>query len=176
MASELFTPVGRIVKTHGLNGEVSFLPFSDAPLDLLCGLDIWVVPPSPSVRTSRFESWRPGPKGPIVKLGGIDSIDIARTVTGRELLVRADSLPESWVQEPEEDFIGMRVSDEIHGDLGEIEDVIETGANDVWVVSGGYGEVLIPVIDDVVLDVDHEAGSVAVRLLPGLLPGEVDDE
>jgi 16S rRNA processing protein RimM len=66
----------------------------------------------------------------------------------------------------------MRVNDAAHGDLGMIEDLIVTGANDVWVVSGPYGEVLIPVIDDVVLAVDHDAGSISVRLLPGLLPEE----
>lgn len=172
MASELFTPVGRIVKTHGLNGEVSFMPFSDASLDALCGLDVWVVPPSPEVRVTRFESWRPGPKGPIVSLDGIDSIDTARTIVGRELLARADSVPAVWEQEPEDDFIGMQVHDTVHGDLGEIHDLIVTGANDVWVVAGPYGEVLIPVIDDVVLDVDHDARSITVRLLPGLLPEE----
>jgi 16S rRNA processing protein RimM len=172
MASELFTPVGRIVKTHGLNGEVSFMAFSDASLDALCGLDVWVVPPSTEVRVARFESWRPGPKGPIVTLSGVDSIDAARTIVGRELLARTDSVPEAWEQELEDDFIGMRVNDAAHGDLGMIEDLIVTGANDVWVVSGPYGEVLIPVIDDVVLAVDHDAGSISVRLLPGLLPEE----
>jgi 16S rRNA processing protein RimM len=52
-------------------------------------------------------------------------------------------------------------------------DVIETGANDVWVVQGTrFGEVLLPVTDEVVLDVDDASGTAHVRLLPGLIDGE----
>ena len=61
----------------------------------------------------------------------------------------------------------MSVVDEARGVLGEIVEVIVTGANDVWVVDGPFGEVLLPVIDDVVLDVDEEARTAQVRLLAG---------
>jgi 16S rRNA processing protein RimM len=176
MASELFTPVGRIVKTHGLDGEVSVIPFSDASLDVLSGLEAWVVPPSASVRQTRFVSWRPGPKGPIVTLDGVDSIDVARTITGRELLVHTEALPPEWLEVSEnEELLGMLVLDERHGELGRINDIILTGANDVWVVHGPLGEILIPVIDEVVLDVDVESGRALVNLLPGLLPEETDN-
>jgi 16S rRNA processing protein RimM len=59
------------------------------------------------------------------------------------------------------------------GDLGRIEETIVTGANDVWVVHGSYGEILIPVIDEVVIEVDEDDRTVSVTLLPGLL--EEDD-
>jgi len=50
-----------------------------------------------------------------------------------------------------------------------------TGANDVWVVHGPYGEVLLPVIDDVVVSFDEDAETVMVTLLPGLLPEEAEE-
>jgi 16S rRNA processing protein RimM len=71
--------------------------------------------------------------------------------------------------EDEPDPVGLKVVDEARGSLGLIEDVIVTGANDVWVVRGPYGEVLIPVIDDVVISVHESEGLVTVRLLPGLI-------
>jgi 16S rRNA processing protein RimM len=176
MAAEPFTPVGRIVKTHGLKGEVSVLFESDASLDVLVGVEAWIVPPTPGLRSSRIAGVRPGPKGPIVSLDGVDSIDVARTLSGREILVRTEDVPDGWLfAEEGEDIIGFALVDEQHGDLGEITDVIVTGANDVWVVTGPRGEVLVPVIDEVVLDVDADSRAVRVRLLPGLLPGEAEE-
>ena len=59
---------------------------------------------------------------------------------------------------------------------GIIVEVIVTGANDVWVVQGPFGEILIPVIDDVVLGVSEDDGVIVVRLLDGLMPGEGEFE
>ena len=52
--------------------------------------------------------------------------------------------------------------------LGQLTDVIETGANNVFVVSGTGGELLLPDIDEIVLNIDFEAGQMTVHLLPGL--------
>lgn len=175
MAAEPFTAVGRIAKTHGLKGEVSVIEYTDTSLDALVGLDAWLVPPVAAVRSTRLMAVRPGPKGPIVTLEGVDSIDVARGLGGREILVSTDALPEGWDRAPEPDMAGVGVVDEIHGDLGEIVEVIVTGANDVWVVDGPKGQVLIPVIDDVVISVDDERRTARVRLLEGLLPEGADE-
>lgn len=178
MADEPFTAVGRIAKTHGLKGEVSVIAYSEASLDVLTGLDAWLVPPPAALRSTRIAGVRPGPKGPIVTLEGCDGIDAARTLVGSEVLVATESLPTEWLEAAEEELpevLGMHVTDEVHGDLGEIVEYIETGANDVWVVEGPRGEVLIPVIEDVVIEVDEEAGEIVVRLLPGLLPEESEE-
>jgi 16S rRNA processing protein RimM len=175
VAGDPFTAVGRVVKAHGLAGEVSVLAYSDTPLDVLTGLEVWIVPPPASPRTTRIDSVRPGPKGPIVGLAAVNGIEEARALAGRELLVSTDALPETWT--PTEDTgaaCGLHVVDEVHGDLGEVSEVIVTGANDVWVVQGPFGEVLVPVIDEVVLSLDEQTGVARVRLLPGLLPDEAD--
>ena len=72
---------------------------------------------------------------------------------------------------------GLRVYDGQRGFLGVIVNVLQTGANDVSVVSGGsFGEVLIPVIEGVVEDIDFEEVTVHVNMLPGLLDeGEGSD-
>lgn len=154
------------------------ITYAEASLDVLAGLEAWLVPPPSALRSTRIAGVRPGPKGPIVALEGCDSIDTARSVVGSEILVATDSLPSEWIEALEDDLpevLGMRVTDELHGDLGEIVEYIETGANDVWVVEGPRGEVLIPVIEDVVIEVDEEAGEIVVRLLPGLLPEESEE-
>ena len=177
MAHKPYVPVGRVVKTHGLKGEVSVAATPGLPLTSLLGVEVWIVPPPSTQRSGRVESVRPGPKGPLVKLSGFEDLDAARAITGCELLVLEADLPAGW-QEPqaEEDLVGREVEDEDRGPLGAIVEVILTGANDVWVVDGPLGEILIPVIDDVVMGVDTDGGTIFVRLLDGLVPGEDEFE
>jgi 16S rRNA processing protein RimM len=66
--------------------------------------------------------------------------------------------------------IGLDVYTDEGDHLGHVVDILETGANDVYVVQGQRGEVLLPAIDDCVLDVDIAAGKMTVHLLDGLLP------
>ena len=65
--------------------------------------------------------------------------------------------------------IGLRVLSEDGDHLGEVVEVIETGANDVYVVRGESGELLLPAIDECVIDVDIEAGTMTVHVMDGLL-------
>lgn len=176
MAAEPFTQVGRIARTHGLKGEVSVIFDHNTSLDALLGLEAWVVPPPSGRRSTRILSMRPGPKGPLVTLEGFETIGAARDLSGRELLVRTEELPEDWQAPAEDEWVGLQVRDVVHGELGRIDEVILTGANDVWVVHGPLGEVLVPVIDDVVLGNDEVTGEIVVRLLPGLLPSEGEDQ
>ncbi len=177
MQPEPFAVVGRVVKTHGLKGEVSVVSATGASLSVLIGLDAWFTPPPRGVRSARISDVRPGPKGELVTFEGIGSIDAARAVCGANVLIRSDDVPAEWhAADLEDDSVeGYSVVDDVHGPLGEIVETIITGANDVWVVEGPLGEVLIPVIEQVVLDIDDDARRVSVHLLPGLLPGE-DDE
>lgn len=175
MAPAPFTALARVVKSHGLKGEVAVEPAADLPFVLPVGLEVWFVPPPAGVRTGRIENIRRGPKGPLVKVSGIDAIDAAQKLVGAEIMARTDDLPAGWDEPIEEDAepIGLTVTDAERGLLGKVVEVIVTGANDVWVVEGPFGEVLLPVIDDVVLAIDWEAETVQVKLLPGLLPDDV---
>ena len=68
--------------------------------------------------------------------------------------------------------IGLRVEDAAtHELLGEVVDIIETGANDVYLVRGQRGEILVPAIKDVVKQIDPSAGRMLIQPLPGMLPG-----
>ena len=100
---------------------------------------------------------------------GVADVATASLLRGCIVLASANDLPEV---EEAEDLIGFRVVDAHRGDIGEVTDLIITGANDVWVVVGQFGEVLVPVIDPVVDEVDEESKVIRVHLLPGLLNDE----
>lgn len=176
MTASPYVDLGRVVKTHGLKGEVSVAVAADLPFDLPEGLDVWFVPPPASVRAGRIEGVRPGPKGPLVKISGVDTVDAAYAICGTQMLAKRSDIPEEWFEEYDElDVTGMTVRDQARGVIGQVVETLITGANDVWVVEGPYGEVLIPVIDDVVIDIDETEGVIDVKLLLGLMPDEGED-
>ncbi|HEY5540161.1 MAG TPA: ribosome maturation factor RimM [Coriobacteriia bacterium] len=176
MAPAPFTALARVVKSHGLKGEVAVEPAADLPFVLPVGLEVWFVPPPSGVRTGRIENVRRGPKGPLLKVSGVDDIGTARTLVGVDILARTEDMPSAWGEplDAGTDPVGLSVTDVKRGSLGKVVELILTGANDVWVVDGPYGEVLLPVIDDVVLAIDWESGTAEVSLLPGLLPDDAD--
>ncbi len=144
---------------------------TETPLSVLAGCEVWLVPPPTGVRTAILTSARMVPKGTLLTLSGVTDIDTARALVGRDLLVDSSALPSDFfVAEPAaEGFDGFSVYDDTHGDLGTIVETIETGANDVWVLAGPLGEILVPVIEQVVLEIDLERSTIKVELLAGLL-------
>lgn len=172
MAEGRFVPVARVVKAHGLKGELSVASLVSDPNPLIEGLEVWFVPPHPSVRSGRIVSTRPGPKGLLATVDTVTDRHVSSALTGATIVVREADAPVG-PEEDDLDVIGVRVTDRARGFLGEIDEVIVTGANDVWVLSGGpFGEVLVPVIADshIVLTAD---GEYEIDLLAGLLE---DDE
>lgn len=169
-----FIPVGRVKKAHGLSGEVAVAPSGAIAGTPPEGSVVWFVPPPDGVRTGRVLSSRPTPAGWLLAIEGVNTKDAARALAGSVVLIHRDELADVLAP-AETDLTGISVSDEVHGDLGKIVDVIVTGANDVFVVQGPFGEILIPVIDDVVLDLDEDSRTARVKLLRGLLPGEAEE-
>jgi 16S rRNA processing protein RimM len=109
----------------------------------------------------------------ILQLTDVDSVEAAVELRGQLLSIPAEAAArprrgEHFVH----DIEGLRVQTEKGRELGTIREILRTGANDVYVLEGPLGEVLIPAIADVVRKVDVGGGRIVVRLLPGLLPGE----
>jgi 16S rRNA processing protein RimM len=95
----------------------------------------------------------------------------------------AESLRGQWLQVPEEEALplaegeyylyqleGLTVYSDSGQHLGELVAVLETGANNVFVVRGVSGEILLPDVTEVIREIDFAAGRMVVHLLPGLLP------
>ena len=157
-------PVGRVTRTHGLKGELKFFPADQDDL---------VVQNDQQIRlgetTFKIKSVR-GAKSPfIVKFEGIDSIEAAQSLLGQEVLVdREDfeSLPEGEYYRF--DIEGLKVFDDTGKYYGVIEDIIETGSNDVYVVRGDGKEWLVPMIDSIVQSIDLEQGKLIFHCVEGL--------
>jgi 16S rRNA processing protein RimM len=165
-----YAQIARVVKTHGTRGELAVASLGGALEDLPQGLEVWFVPPPEHPLCARLLGVRQGPKGPLATFEGIDSPESARALAGAVALARRSDLPEEWLPEEELDVSGFIVLDEERGPLGEVAETIFTGANDVWVVAGGsVGEVLIPVIEDVIISIDESTRTIRVNLLPGLI-------
>ncbi len=100
-------------------------------------------------------------EGALVSLSGVEDISAADELRGRYLLAREADLPEGWELHDVDNLMGREVRDVSAGVIGVIAEVMVTPANDVWVVRGEGGEVLLPVVDAVVRDVPAE-GPVTV--------------
>ena len=106
----------------------------------------------------------------ILKFKGYDNINDVERFRQAKLLVTRDNAVE--LAEDEyfiADLIGLKASSDEGEDLGEITDVLQTGANDVYVISKeGTPDLLVPAIKDCVVNVDIEAGTIVLHLLDGL--------
>lgn len=164
--------VGQVRRPHGIRGEVRVEVLTDYPERLLQREYLYLAHHrSPdSVAPYPVESIRPHKGVLLVKLGGVEDRDAAEKLRG--MLVQVP-LEEAVPLEEGEYYhfqvIGMEVETEEGEWLGRVADVLGTSAHDVFIVHGPRGEILLPAIDDVVLELDTDKGQMIVHLLPGIL-------
>lgn len=162
--------VGVISSTHGVRGEVKVFPTTDDP-ERFRDLDEVLLDTGKETITLEVEHVAFFKNMVILKFKGIDHIDEAAKYKGRDLLVtRENAVP---LEEGEFficDIIGSTVYEENGKEFGVLKDVLQTGANDVFVVEQADGkEVLLPCIDDCIKEIDVEGKRVVAFILPGLL-------
>jgi 16S rRNA processing protein RimM len=167
--------LGVVIGTHGLRGDLKVRGLSP---DFSLVLEV----PEILVRRSgvadlslpvRRAAWHKG--NVLLRLAGVDHIDAAEPLVGGEILAARTDLPEPaegswyWFQ-----LEGLTAFDRRLGELGTLDDVFSTGAHDIYVVHGPYGEVLIPAVPQFIVEVD-EAQRRMVFDLPEGLVAESDD-
>lgn len=173
--SETLLTVGKLVNTHGIRGEIKVLSRTDFPeVRFAPGSQLLIMPEDGKERLEvTVESSREHKGMYIVKLKGYHDINQVEKYKGS--LIKVTS--EDRVELPDNeyyfhDIIGCEVFSDNpdDGKLGVITEILTPGANDVWVVKRPKGQdLLIPVIDDVVLDVDVPGKKVKVHVMEGLL-------
>jgi 16S rRNA processing protein RimM len=173
MSDERLLNIGKIVNTHGIKGELKIYPQTDFPeVRFQPGSKLLMVPPE-SGETIAIEvvAAREQKTMYIVKIKGFDNINQVEKYKGWELKVtESERVPLSEGEYYFRDIIGCEVITEEGETLGTVKDILSPGANDVWVVKMAKGkELLLPVIDDVVLDVDVASRKIKVHLMEGLL-------
>ena len=162
--------VGIISSTHGVRGEVKVFPTTD-DMKRFKKLKEVLLDTGKETLTLEIEGVKFFKQFVILKFKGYDNIDDIVKYRGKSLFVPRENAVK--LQKDEyfiADLIGLKVVNEDGSFTGVLKDVMETGANDVYIVESEDGkEVLIPAIKDCILQVDFEKEQVLVHLLDGLL-------
>jgi 16S rRNA processing protein RimM len=161
--------VGRLLGSHGVRGEIKVNSLTEQKENLL-DFPNWVLGPEGGpYKSYTLVSGRSNAKGLIVRLGGVEDREAAQAMSGTDIWVSRSQLPQLdddhyyW-----NDLIGLMVVTESGEEIGKIQHLFETGANDVISVDYQGEERLIPFTEEVVLSVDVTTKLVVVRLLPGM--------
>ncbi|MCI5648917.1 MAG: ribosome maturation factor RimM [Fusicatenibacter sp.] len=166
---ETYLQIGVISSTHGVRGEVKVYPTTEP--ERFLDLDRVFLDTGKEKKEYHVAGVRFFKQFAIVKFQGIDNINDIEKYKGCSLYVdREDAIELEEDEYYIADLQGLDIYTE-NGELfGVLRDVMETGANDVYIVdSREHGEVLIPAIHDCILDVDLEKNRMTVHLLPGLV-------
>lgn len=162
--------VGVISSTHGVRGEVKVFPTTDDNQRFKKLKEVILDTGKEQIRLP-IESVRFFKQMVILKFKGIDTLNEAEIYKGKDLLVtRENAVPLAENEYFIYDIIGAEVVSEEGEPIGTLTEVLATGANDVYVVETVEGkEILLPVINDCVKDIDIENKRVTVHFMPGLL-------
>ncbi|MCJ7702149.1 MAG: ribosome maturation factor RimM [Anaerolineales bacterium] len=163
-----YLAVGQLRRPHGVRGEILMAVWTDFPERLEPGVKVYAGDDHQAVqiRTVRSHSGNL-----LISFDEFHNREQVGTLRNQVLMVRADDRPD--LEDGElylHQLIGLKVIDDHSNEcLGQIAEIIETGANDVYIVRSDSGrELLLPAIDPVVLNIDLERVEMRVRLLPGL--------
>ena len=162
--------VGVIASTHGIAGEVKVFPTTDDN-NRFKKLKQVFLDTGKEYLELEVERVRFFKQMVIVKFKGINNINDIEKYKGKDLLVtRENAVP---LEEDEYfiyDIMGAQVVDEEGKEIGTLVEVLATGSNDVYVVKTPQGkEILMPVIDECILDIDFDNKVVTAHIMPGLL-------
>ena len=162
--------VGVIANTHGIRGEVKVFPTTDEK-ERFKDLKKVILDIGKEQKVLEIQSVRFFKNLVILKFKGIDNINDIEMYKGKDLLVTwEDAVP----LEEGEYFIADLLDLDVYSDedekIGVLYDVMQTGANDVYVVKTEEGkEILLPAIDECILDIDLEENRMTVHIMEGLL-------
>lgn len=162
--------VGKIVNTQGLRGELRVISVTDFPDRFQPECEFIIVGSKGQPEPVIVEQARSHKNFMLLKFKGYDSINDVEKWKGSELFVTEDNLAE--LEDGEyyfHDLLGLTVQTETGELVGTLSDILQTGANDVYVVKrDGQKDLLLPVIDECVLDIDIPGKKIVVHILPGL--------
>lgn len=167
---EQYLRVGVISSTHGVRGEVKVFPTTDDPARFK-DLKTVILDTGREYKKLEITGVKFFKNQVILKFRGYDNINEIEKYKGMDLLVsREDAVPLGENENFIVDLIDMTVITDTGETLGTLVDVLQTGANDVYVIETPQKkEVLLPAIRDCILDVNVEEKRMLVHVLEGLL-------
>ena len=167
----VYLAVGLLRRPHGVHGEILMEVYTDFPERLEDGTTVFL---GAKHKPATIRHIRHHNEGLLFSFEGVDTPESAGLLRKQLVYVKTATRPALPAgQYYHHQMIGMTVVDDSGNELGQLTEIIETGANDVYVVLSGTGkELLLPSIKQVVLDVDVESNRMIVHLIPGLLEEE----
>ncbi len=161
---------GKVIKPHGLSGEVKVLPFSGEFSSFKNFSTLYISqeiknPPKFEISRSRNQT-----NHIIVKLQGIDSIEDAQRLKGLTVFINKEELPE---KEEDEyywfELIGMDVFDMDGKQIGKVKDIIDNTAQPLLVIKNNSDEYLVPLVEKFVEDIDLTNSKIVINPIEGLI-------
>lgn len=171
-----YLAVGHIRRPHGVRGEVRAEVLTDWPERVEEHGAVYLASPDAptDVRRYEVEKVRPHKDVLLLKLAGCDDRDQAEELRGMLVQVPVEeAVPLEEGEYYHHQLLELEVETEGGERLGRVAQILQTGANDVYVVRGPQGELLLPAVDEVIRQVDLLRGRMVVRPLPGM---REDDE
>lgn len=173
-AGQLFQ-LGVVVGTHGLRGDLKVRPLTPDSRSLLVAEQVFIRDKEGGLHSHEPARAVPQKGNVLLRLRGFESIEAVQHLVGSDVLMSYADLPDLdddefyWYE-----LQGLKVVDRTRGELGVLDDLLATGAHDIYVVNGRFGEIMIPAVSQFVLDIDLESGQMTVDLPEGLVP-EADE-
>ena len=167
---EDFFQIGIVTTAHGVHGELKIFPTTDDAKRFKKLKNLYIDNGKTTV-TKKVESVKFFKQFVILKLEGIDTMDDALLYRNAKLLVeRKDAVKCEKDEYFIADLIGVSVFDEEEKIIGELTEVYQTGANDVYeITTKDEKQVLLPAIKDCIIDVNIKDRKMTVRLMEGLM-------
>jgi 16S rRNA processing protein RimM len=165
--------VGQVAGAHGICGEIKVTILTEDPQRFDRLSRVWLGRDEQEPTPWTLEGFRLHKGRALLKLKGCDDRDMAESLRPNLVLIPLEeALPLEEDEYYEHQIVGLEVWTTSGERLGEIEDILYTGANEVYIVRGdtpGRQEILIPAIEEVILEIDVEAGRLTIEPLEGLL-------
>ncbi len=180
MAQRGYLILGRVVRPHGLRGEVKVVLFADSWTPFRNLIQCWLGPPGGPFQPFRLEHGRGSEGALVLKLGGVDTPEGAAGLVGYELAIpRAEAPAPPDGSYYHYDILGLEV---VEGDrsLGSVCEILETPAHDVYVIRGPAGEWMLPATKRHIRRIDLATGRIEIEpeldLVTSTLGGEESAE
>jgi 16S rRNA processing protein RimM len=158
-----FLAVGRVIRPHGIKGDLTMKVLTDFPERLRPGRTVYI---GDEHQPFQINSARPHGQTLMIKFKGIDNREQAATYGGQTVFVQTEKVPRL----PEGEYyfhqlLGLTVIDEKGQVLGTLDSILETRANDVYIIKTPDGsDLLLPAVEnEVILGVDLERREMRVR-------------
>lgn len=168
-----FLLLGRVLRPHGIRGELRIEVFTAYPERIVAGMTV-AIGPDPRDPTTAIDyeitQVRAHQKYLILRVEGVPDRSAADLLREQHVMIALENaVPLDDDEVYLYQIIGLAVHTQDGETIGTVTEIIETGANDVLIVHGPRGEILLPFIDDCVLDVDVDGGRITVNLMEGLV-------